>query len=239
VIGTRKVLALIPARGGSKGLPGKNILPVEGRPLIAWTIDAALASEYVDRVVLSSDSEAIMAAALALGCEVPFRRPAELATDNALSIDVVLHAMDQLPHHDLVVLLQPTSPMRSSRDIDESIRRCVDADAPSCVSVAAVQQSPYWMYRLTDDGRLEALLEAPASATRRQDLPPVYALNGAVYVARCEWLRQTRSFAGPSTVGYVMPAERSLDIDTAEDLEAFRNAVTGAAVRGLADVSRG
>jgi CMP-N,N'-diacetyllegionaminic acid synthase len=220
VIAGRTVL--IPARGDSKGLPGKNIALVNGRPLLAWTVDAARASAYVDRVVLSSDADAIISAALACGCEAPFRRPAELATDAASSIDVVLHALEQLPHHDLVVLLQPTSPLRTAADIDATLARCVAAAAPSCVSVAPVDKSPYWMYH-----RLSPLLELPVPATRRQDLPPVYALNGAVYVAQSDWLRQNRSFLGPTTVGYVMPIERSLDIDTPADLEAFKAAVTG------------
>ncbi len=138
---------------------------------------------------------------------------------------MVLHALDQLPAHDLVVLLQPTSPLRTAADIDAAIERCVESDAPSCVSVTVVEQSPYWMYRMSETGRLRALFEGPPTATRRQDLPPVYTLNGAVFVAHCDWLRENRSFVGPDSVAYVMPAVRSLDIDTAEDFEAFRRVV--------------
>ncbi len=219
MIGGRSVLAVIPARGGSKGLPGKNILPVAGRPLLAWTIDAARASACIDRLILSSDDEAIIAVARAHGCEVPFRRPAELATDEAASIDVVLHALDALPGHDIVVLLQPTSPLRTAGDIDATCSRLAAGQAPACVTVSRVEQSPYWMYRLGDDQSLVPLLDTAARADRRQELPAVYTLNGAVYAADVTWLRRTRRFVTHETVAHVMPAQRSADIDTSEDLD--------------------
>lgn len=219
MIRDRRVLALIPARGGSKGLPGKNLLPVAGRPMIAWTIDAARRSRFVDSVVLSSDDDAIIQAARDLGCEVPFRRPAELASDTAASIDVVLHALDHLPVHDLVVLLQPTSPLRDAADIDAAIERCVDGGATSCVSVSPATESPYWMYRLDADQRLLPVLERPVATERRQDLPVVYVLNGAVYVAEVSWLRDSKRFVDATTFAHVMPAERSIDIDTSDDYE--------------------
>jgi CMP-N,N'-diacetyllegionaminic acid synthase len=226
MIGTRKVLALIPARGGSKGLPGKNILQVAGRPLLAWSVDAARAARCVDRVVLSSDDEVIMAAARACGCEVPYRRPAELATDTASTIDVVLHAIDTLPGYDVVVLLQPTSPLRTAADIDTACEHLAASGAPACVSVSPVEQSPYWMYRLGHNQGLVPVVEAPPGVTRRQDLPSVYALNGAVYVADTVWLRQSRTFVTRETVAHVMPVERSMDIDTIADFEAFKKSVT-------------
>lgn len=218
----RRTLALIPARGGSKGLPGKNILPVGGRPLIDWTIAAARGSRLVDRVVLSSDDDAIIATARACGCDVPFRRPAELATDTTPMIDVVLHALDALPEYQRVVLLQPTSPLRTSADIDAACEALDRSDASACVSVSPVEQSPYWMYRLTDERRMQPLIDTGSQATRRQDLPEVFALNGAVYVARADWLRQHRTFVTSETIAHVMPLERSIDIDTAADLEAFK-----------------
>ena len=226
MIGDRRVLALIPARGGSKGLIGKNILPVNGRPLLAWSIEAARGARDVDHVALSSDDDAIMAAARAYGCDVPFRRPAELATDSATSLDVVLHALDSLPGHDVVILLQPTSPLRTAADIDAACARFAATGAPSCVSVAPVQQSPYWMYRLAENQLLQPILEPPSGVSRRQDLPAVYALNGAIYIADAAWLRRSRTFVTRDTVAYVMPADRSLDIDTAADFEAFNTAVT-------------
>ncbi|MFO1509889.1 MAG: acylneuraminate cytidylyltransferase family protein [Steroidobacteraceae bacterium] len=222
MIGNKKVLALIPARGGSKGLPGKNILPVGGRPLIDWTIAAARNAGCIDRLVLSSDDDAIAACARDAGCDVPYRRPAELATDTAIMIDVVLHAIDQLPGYDVIVLLQPTSPLRTAEDIDAACAALDDRNAPACVSVSPVEHSPYWMYQLTADGRMTPLIESASRAARRQDLPAVYKLNGAVYVAETGWLRRSRTFVTNETVAYVMPADRSIDIDTAADFEAFK-----------------
>lgn len=218
---TDKVLALITARGGSKGLPRKNILLAGGKPLVAWTIQAALSAESVNRVVLSSDDDEIMKAALAAGCEVPFRRPTELANDQASSMDVVLHALGELPGYDYLVLLQPTSPLRTSSDIDSAFRKLRIHDAPACVAVSEVDQSPYWMYSLSNDDRLHNILEPLPKVSRRQDLPPVYTLNGAIYIAKIDWLLKKRSFLGPETVAYVMPKDRSLDIDDATDFQRF------------------
>ncbi|MEO1750163.1 acylneuraminate cytidylyltransferase family protein [Thiofaba sp. EF100] len=211
------ILALIPARGGSKGLPGKNILPLAGKPLIQWSIEAAHGSRFMTRVVVSSDDPAILAVARAAGAETPFVRPAELAQDDTPSMDVVLHALDQLPPVDWVVLLQPTSPLRSAEDIDQAIARCLETGAPACVSVSESPALPWWMFRVDATGRLVPFLDAAQRPQRRQEAPTLYTLNGAVYVARVEWLRKTRSFLSEETVAHVMPAERSVDIDTALD----------------------
>jgi N-acylneuraminate cytidylyltransferase len=220
------VLALITARGGSKGLPGKNVRPVQGRPLIDFTIAAARAAACVDRVVLSTDDDEIARVALACGCEVPFRRPAPLASDEAKSLDVVLHALGHLPGYDIVVLLQPTSPARTAADIDATVQRLLDAQAPACVSVCEAEESPHWMFWLDERARLTPLLDTPA-ATRRQDLPPAFVLNGAVYAARTSALRRMGSFLGPETVAHVMPRKRSIDIDTLEDFENFARQLSG------------
>ncbi|MDC7700857.1 acylneuraminate cytidylyltransferase family protein [Vogesella indigofera] len=219
------VVALITARGGSKGLPRKNVLPAGGKPLMAWTVTAAQEAQCVDRVVLSSDDDEIMAVAAAWGCDVPFRRPGELASDTASSMDVVLHALDQLPGYDYVALLQPTSPLRTAADIDAAFSLLQASGAPSCVSVCEAEQSPYWMYRLAENGKLHALLPERSTASRRQDLPPVYVLNGAIYIARVDWLRATGSFLAEESIAYVMPRERSIDIDNVEDFEIFRRKV--------------
>lgn len=216
VIGGKTVIAIVPARGGSKGLPGKNIVPVGGKPLLAWTIEAARKARYLDRIILSSDDDAIIAVALQLGCEVPFRRDAGLAADESPTIEVVLDALNRCPGYDWAVLLQPTSPLRVADDIDRALEHCVALGAPACVSVCEAEQSPYWMYTLQAGRRLAPLL--PTSATRRQELPPAYVLNGAVYVAAVAELTANRSFLTAETVAYEMPVERSLDIDTASDL---------------------
>jgi N-acylneuraminate cytidylyltransferase len=218
MIHDRSVLGVILARGGSKGLPGKNIRSLADKPLIAWTIEAGLASRYIDRLVLSSDDTEIMRAAVAYGCEVPFKRPAELARDSTPSIDAVVHAMNKMPPHDYVVLLQPTSPLRSADDIDNAIRLCDQHGAPACVSVTKSEKPPQWMYTVTDDGHMTPVLENAEDVTRRQDAPDTYVLNGAVYVARTDWLREMRSFTTSQTMAYLMPPRRSVDVDSELDL---------------------
>jgi len=213
-----KILALVPARGGSKGIPGKNIVSVGGKPLIAWSIEAAQAVATVDRLVVSTDDEAIAAVAKEYDCEVPFMRPAELAADGTPGIDVVLHALDTLAGFDIVVLLQPTSPFRTSAQIAEAIQLLVDKDAPSVVSVAQSSKPPEWLYYKDDNDQLEPMLKTGEDLLRRQDSRPVFYLNGAIYVARVGWLRQQRSFLGDGTIAYVMPAENSMDIDEPWDL---------------------
>ncbi|MDH4395560.1 MAG: acylneuraminate cytidylyltransferase family protein [Limnobacter sp.] len=215
------VLAVITARGGSKGLPRKNVLPAAGKPLIVWTVEAAFASTVINRVILSSDDDEIMEVAAAAGCDIPFRRPTDLASDKASSMDVVFHALQELPGYDFVVLLQPTSPLRTAEDIDEAFHLMQAHNAPACVSVTEVEQSPYWMYKLTDDDRLTGLLEPLSGVSRRQDLPSVYTLNGAIYIANVEWLLKSGSFIGPETVAYKMPKSRSIDIDDDIDFRRF------------------
>jgi N-acylneuraminate cytidylyltransferase len=217
MIDGKRVLGLIPARGGSKGVPGKNIRPLGGKPLIAWTIDAAKGCGAIDRLVLSSDDPQIIRVATQHGCEAPFVRSAELASDTAPTMDVVLDALERCPGFDMVVLLQPTSPLRTSEDISQALDLCVRSHAPACVSVAPAAESPYWMYTLGPRSQMKPLLPV-TGFTRRQDLPSVYSLNGAIYVADAGWLKRTRSFLTEETVAYVMPAERSADVDTESDL---------------------
>ena len=215
----QQVLGIIPARGASKGVPRKNIRIVGGRPLIAWTIDAARQSKYLDRVVVSTDDTEIAEVARGFGADVPFLRSAELAADDTPGIEPVLHAVDLLPDHDYIVLLQPTSPLRTAEDIDGCIELCVSSKAPAAASVCRVEKSPYWMYTLERDAKMRPLLDKTPLASCRQDLPPVYVLNGAVYVAGTRWLKNAREFVTADTAGYVMPCARSLDIDTELDLK--------------------
>lgn len=217
MINGMSVLAIIPARGGSKGVPRKNIREVGGKPLIAWTIETARFSRYVDRLITSTDDPEIAAVAESCGCELPFLRPAELARDETPGIAPVLHAIEALDvRYDLVVLLQPTSPLRSVEDLDGSLELLLAQGAPACVSVVAPDKSPYWMYRRGEGGGLVPILEG--EFTRRQDIPEVFALNGAVYAAKTGWLLRRETFVTPETVGYLMPKERSLDIDDELDL---------------------
>ncbi|MDW7643579.1 MAG: acylneuraminate cytidylyltransferase family protein [Desulfuromonadales bacterium] len=218
MIDGKKILSIIPARGGSKGIKRKNIRDVGGKPLIAWTIDAAAKSRYIDRVVLSSDDEEIIEVARRYGCEVPFLRPSELSGDDTPGIAPVLHALDNLSGYDVVVLLQPTSPLRTSADIDGAIDFWAKQKAPACVSVSPSAKSPFWMYTLDTNAKLHPLIKKEL-ILRRQDLPDTMVLNGAIYVADCGWLRTEKTFLTPETVGFVMPISRSLDIDEEIDLE--------------------
>jgi CMP-N,N'-diacetyllegionaminic acid synthase len=219
MIDGKSVLALIPARGGSKGVPGKNVRPAGGKPLVAWTVEAAKASRYVDRVILSSDDAAIAEAAAKFGCEVPFVRPAELATDKADSMSVVRHALGALPErYDLLLLLQPTSPLRTAADIDAALEQCLQGETQTCVSVCEPDKSPYWMMTMPADRTVQPLFQPEQVPARRQDAPPIFALNGAIYSAPTPHLAAGGGFVIKGTIGYVMPKERSLDIDTELDL---------------------
>ncbi|MHA7875796.1 acylneuraminate cytidylyltransferase family protein [Roseivivax sp.] len=216
------LLAIIPARGGSKGLPRKNVLPLGAQPLIAWTIRAALASAAVQRVIVSTDDREIAEAARAAGAEVPFLRPPELASDTATSADVVAHALAQAPGFASGVLLQPTSPFRTAEDIDAAQALWRAGQAATCVSVCEAEESPWLMFTRDQGGQLGRVLPLPEQGLRRQDLAPAYLLNGAMYFFRTEDFLADRQFVSDDTVGYVMPRARSLDIDTAEDLELAR-----------------
>jgi len=211
-----KILGLIPARGGSKGIPRKNIRPIAGKPLIAWTIEVALRAARLDAVVVSTDDAEIAAVAREHGAQTPFLRPVELARDDTPGVDPVLHALQALPGYDAVLLLQPTSPLRSADDIAGCLDLAERLQAPCVVSVCAPDKHPCWMYRLDAQQRLIPVIDGPA-VTRRQDLPPVYAANGALYFARSTWLQRRRTFVTPETAAFVMPPERSVDLDNPLD----------------------
>lgn len=214
-----RVLGVIPARGGSKGLPGKNLRELGGRPLIAWTIDAALRARSLSRVIVSTDDEAIASAAQSRGCEVPFERPAHLATDEATSIDVLRHALESMDAtFDYAVLLQPTSPFRTTEDIDACVTACTRDGFPACVSVTEAAKPPHWMFTRSDEGRLVPVLPGGLK-TRRQDYATVYALNGAIFVVEVAWFSAHGALVHGDAYAYPMPEERSLDIDTAYDLK--------------------
>ena len=217
------VLALVPARGGSRGIPRKNITPLAGKPLLHWTIEAALACDRIERVLVSTDEPEIADVALACGADVPFLRPAVLASDEAPGIDPVLHAVRWLEEREgyrpeWVALLQPTSPLRSTDDIRGALALGEGRGAAAVVSVTEAAQHPWWMKTMDDGGRLRDWSEVPERAARRQDLPPAYALNGAIYLVRRRALMAQESLAPEPCLGFEMPPERSLDVDTAWDL---------------------
>lgn len=209
----KSILAIIPARGGSKGIPKKNIISLAGKPLIAWTIEEAKKSKYIDRLILSSDDTEIMDVARKWGCEVPFRRPASLAKDSSPSIDAILHAIRKLKEsYDYMILLQTTSPMRSCKDIDGAIEKCISSGADSCVSVLKPKKSPFWSYRTDSKGRMVPLIRIEL-IKRRQDLPQTYCLNGAIYVEKIKWMLKSGTLIGKNTIPFVMDDKSSFDID--------------------------
>ena len=216
-----KIVALLPARGGSRGVPRKNIKLVNGKPLIAWTIDAALKSAYVDDVVISSDDDEIIQIAQALGCNIAIKRPSRLATDKSPTAQTVLHAIDALPNHQFMVVLQPTSPLRTFGDIDNAIEYMHSLDAKSCVSVREAKDSPFLMYQPTTAGCIEPVFKHSLTSNRRQDLPVTYMLNGAIYILESSLFLRDPRLVHEGTVAYRMPESRSLDIDTEDDLQEF------------------
>lgn len=214
----QSVLAVMPARGGSKGVPGKNIRPLGGKPLLAWTCEAVKGCDKIDRFVLTSDSPDIMKVARQWGCEVPYQRPASLAGDHTPSVDVALDLLDRLGQgYDYMVWLQPTSPFRTTQDIHVALDLCHQQGADSLVSVTPTAKSPYWMFHLHENQTLHPVMSQPPPATNRQDLPITYELNGALYVVRIPWFIRERRFFDASTLACIMPSERSLDIDTEDD----------------------
>lgn len=217
-----RVVALITARGGSKRLKNKNILDLGGKPLIAWTIDAALEAASIDRIIISTDDEMIADAARAAGAEVPFMRPSELAGDTSSHLDVIHHAIRKIRETDAdvthLVLLQPTSPFRSGADIDAIVRMVVENNADCAVSVSEVNDHPALMYRVAADGSLESYLPQSGRYVRTQDMEPLVVLNGALYVFHIDRLLARDRLLCAAPLAYKMPALRSLDIDTEEDL---------------------
>lgn len=216
-----KAVGIIPARGGSKGLPRKNLRMLAGKPLIAWTIEAARQCAQLDRVVVSTDDTETREVALAFGAEVPFLRPAELATDTATSVAVGLHLLDWLKSQvggepRWLVQLQPTSPLRSASDITACFRLQHETKADAVVSIRPASHPPQWLRKLGPAHELLPWSDAPLPL-RRQDVESLYEFNGAVYVIDTAVFRAVHSYFPYKTVGYVMPPERSLDIDTPWD----------------------
>jgi CMP-N,N'-diacetyllegionaminic acid synthase len=215
-----RILGLITARAGSQRVNRKNMRLLAGRPLISYTIDAATQSSLLDRVVLSTDCPMIANLARQNGVEVPFMRPPELAKPTSRVIDAALHALNALDAHDAyrpdaVMLLQPTSPFRTSGDIDETIDMLTQSPASEAVvSVTADPHHPFLSRGIDDSGALTSLA---GFSPWHQDLPPTFRINGAVYLVRTKTLRQTRNWSPRRPLAHLMPAERALDIDTEWD----------------------
>lgn len=217
-----KILALIPARGGSKGIKNKNIIPLYGRPLIDYTIRAALDAGVFEDIIVSTDSMTIAETAISCGAEVPFMRPSELATDDAKTISAVLHALANLKkmgrNYDIMVLLQPTQPLRTASDIQKAVQIFVQMNLSSLVSITPVDDHPLFI-RTMDSQTLRLNRLIPDSSTiRRQDLPVYYRVNGAIYI---NWIRDitAQTSFNDNIYGFMMDKSHAVDIDDLADLD--------------------
>jgi N-acylneuraminate cytidylyltransferase/CMP-N,N'-diacetyllegionaminic acid synthase len=225
LINGKAVLAIVPARSGSKGLPMKNIRPLLGKPLLAWPIQAALASAHVDRTIVSTDDAGFAKLAIEHGAEVPFLRPAELATDQASSVDAVLDVIDRLEaagsSFDYVVLLEPTSPLTDGHDVDNALEQLDAAGeaAESIVGIALLEtQHPAFAVR-KGRGQIIEPYEAKSfeHLPRRQDLEELFILDGSLYISTVAALRRERKFCHDRTLGFVGPRYKSLEVDDLVD----------------------
>lgn len=211
-------LALIPARAGSKGIKNKNLAPLAGYPLIHYTIEAAKHATCIDKIIVSSDGDSILDYATSQNIEI-LRRPQELATDSAQSHEVLLHAMSHYPDYKHIILLQPTSPLRTSKDIENAYSIFCEKKANALLSVSAVDSKILKSFIATENGELQGIANNDYPFMPRQHLPQTYQSNGAIYIVKRELFLQNPTFLPQRTHYYLMDAESSLDIDTAADLE--------------------
>jgi len=228
-----RVLGIIPARGGSKGIPRKNLVSLGSRPLIYYSIRATQGSRRLTRSILSTDDKEIEAVSLSFGADVPFVRPAELATDNATSVAVAKHALESIENaentrYDFVCLLQPTCPLRTSNDIDSAIGILERSDADAVVSLARVEEPHPVKMMVVANQTISPLFPIQWRETvRRQDLPPVFYLNGAIYCVRRAVLLEQNSLWGKKSLAYIMPADRSVNIDGPLDIRIAESLLHG------------
>lgn len=216
---SKKILAVVTARGGSKGIPGKNIKPLGGKPLIAYSIDAAKKNKLITHTIVSTDDKKIAEVAKKFGSEVPFLRPKELAGDKTPHVPVMKHAIEFMEKKlgvtfDYVVILQPTSPFRTADDIDRTLEKLIKSKADSAVTLVEVgNDHPVKAKKLVGDRVLPYMIPEPEGA-RRQDFPSAYRRSGAIYAMRRDLIVKDGRLYGDNIVGHIVPAERSIDIDT-------------------------
>ncbi|MBR8823451.1 N-acylneuraminate cytidylyltransferase [Fusobacterium necrophorum] len=217
----KKILAVIPARGGSKGIPKKNITMLDGLPLIVYTLKSAQHSKYLDRIIVSTEDFEIKKVAEQYGGEVPFLRPVELAQDDSKTIDCILHTIDILKNiretYDYVVILQCTSPLRKSWHIDEAIVRIISENGTSLVSVSEVEEHPILMRTLNTDGTLQNLLNVN-STIRRQNFPSFYKVDGAIYIQKIDENLNKDTSLNDGKLAYIMDRKYTVDIDEYLDI---------------------
>tara|TARA_B100000212_G_scaffold338083_1_gene314025 strand:- start:701 stop:1375 length:675 start_codon:yes stop_codon:yes gene_type:complete len=212
------LLAIIPARGGSKGIPKKNIKNFGGKPLIQWTIEAALESQFIDKIIVSTENKEIADYSKTLGIDVPFLRDENLALDNSLIIDVILNILNKLDNFSEMILLQPTSPLRNRYDIDQAIKFKNKNKVESLVSISKPFNHPNHFYKLNSDYKVSPLMENN-KLNNRQDYEEFFVINGAIYISSKQSIINNKSLINKNTLGYIMPKERSIDIDELLDWE--------------------
>ena len=215
----KTIVAIIPARGGSKGVPRKNLRPLKGKPLICYTIEEAIRSNFIDRVIVTTDDQEIAEISKKAGAEVIIRPPA-LARDESPVVEAIFHVLENMKAEkpDIIVLLQPTSPLREVKDIDGAIQLFLERQCDSLISVCPAEHSPYWYFNIKDD-LLNPLFDEKFLKIRRQDLPPAYRPNGAIYIIYPEILKKNKSFYSNKTMAFVMNAKSSIDIDKEIDFQ--------------------
>ncbi|MDN5114350.1 cytidylyltransferase domain-containing protein [Aliarcobacter butzleri] len=224
---TKKILAIIPARGGSKGLPRKNIIDLAGKPLIAWTIEASLGSKYITKTIVSSDSDEILEVARRYG-SVILKRPDEFATDTSSSEVVVKHAIESIEEKfDYVVLLQPTSPLRDTVDIDDAFEKLFSLDATALISVCKYDNKILKAFKENELGYIEGVSNNKYPFMRRQDLPKTYMSNGAIYIIKVDDFFKNNSFFTDKTISFIMDEVKSMDIDVRDDLKKVERFIVG------------
>jgi CMP-N,N'-diacetyllegionaminic acid synthase len=218
---TKKILSIITARGGSKGLKRKNVVDLAGKPLIAWTIEASLDSKYITKTIVSSDDKEALDISKEYGANV-VRRPDDLSSDSATSESVIKHTIDYLESmgemFDIVILLQPTSPLRNSKDIDSAFEIMFNSDATAVISTSEFDNKILKTFLETPDGFLKGVSNNEYPFMRRQDLPAVYMSNGAIYIIDVNIFNKNLSFITDRTASYLMPANKSFDVDSESDL---------------------
>ena len=213
----KKILGLIPARGGSKGIPKKNLYPFDNKPLIQWTIESALDSNLLDKIIVSTDDDEIANFSKSKGVEVPFLREKYLAQDQSLVIDTVLRVLEKFDIFDYVLLLQPTSPLKTKEDIANIINLQKKYDASSLVSVCKANENPALFYKINKNYLSKTFKDL--KGFNRQDFQKNYIINGALYLSSVEYLWKYKKFITEETIPYIMPRERSIDIDDIIDIK--------------------
>lgn len=224
MINGKTVLAIIPARGGSKGVPRKNVKDLCGKPLIAWTIEEALKSKYIDRLIVSTEDDEIAEISKKYGAEVPFVRPKELAEDTSKAIDTYIYTVNKLRYDfkyrpDIILILQATSPFRKTKHIDEALNLFINKQADSVISVMEIDNYPEWLKKITQEGKLIDYIDSTKNYLNRQEIDEYYVPNGAIYIFKTEIITNLKTYYTDDTYAYIMQKEESIDIDTKFDFK--------------------